>query len=135
MTHPPPDTDRLRRVRALNDRMRKVPLESSCGKLVLTPAVVEFLNSEPELVPQHAMARRLYLLNALASCDAQAQANDPESEHDYGCFEVWGRSFFFKIDCYDATYTSASPDPANAEVTRRVLIIGFSEDDGCVRTA
>ncbi len=128
MTHPPPDLDRLRQRRALNDRMRKAPLDTRFGRLVIAPAVLDFLNTEPALNPRHALARSLYLLNALAQFNPFGSASDPSDAHDTGCITLWGRRFCFKIECFDKSYAGPSPDPANAAVTRRVLTIDFGPD-------
>ena len=116
------------RIRELNDQLRQVPFDTRLGQVVLTTAVADFLRSAPELLPKEWLARRLFLLRALAAFDAFDETNDPTEEHHFGLFEVWDRTFFFKIDYYDTAGRKGSPDPANPAVTRRVLTIGFPED-------
>jgi hypothetical protein len=55
-------------------------------------------------------------------------SNDPYGEHDFGVVEVKGKRVFFKIDYYDLDLCFASPDPANQQITRRVMTIMFAEE-------
>ena len=123
-----PDETRTRRIRTLNDELRRYPLGSALGQLVITQPVVAYLQSDPDLIPKDWLARRLFLLRALADFDDFDGAGDPYQEHDFGIFTVWNRQFFFKIDYYGKAYARGSPDPADPAVTRRVLTIGFPED-------
>lgn len=54
--------------------------------------------------------------------------NDPHGEHDCAFFQVDGERYFFKIDYYDKTMEFGSEDPANPDVTTRVLTIGTAAD-------
>ena len=54
--------------------------------------------------------------------------NDPHGEHDFGRFELAGREFIWKIDCYDKSMTFGSEDPADPEQTTRVLTIMLAEN-------
>jgi Protein of unknown function (DUF3768) len=54
--------------------------------------------------------------------------NDPYEEHDFGAFEVDGRTIFFKIDYFDPTLTCHSSDPADPNVTHRVIRIMLAEE-------
>ena len=54
--------------------------------------------------------------------------NDPYGEHDFGAFEVDGHKFFFKVSYYDITMEFGSDDPANPEVTKRVLTLMLAEE-------
>lgn len=49
--------------------------------------------------------------------------NDPYGEHDFGSFRHVGETIYWKIDYYDLDLQFGSPDPANPDVTRRVLTI------------
>lgn len=128
MTLNPLDNTRTRRIRALNDQLRQNPLAPALGQLVITPAVLTFLQSEPDLVPRDWLARYLFLLRALADFNDFGPENDPAQEHAFALFEVWDRRFFFRIDAYDTAGAHASPDPADPARTRRVLTIGFPEN-------
>ncbi len=49
--------------------------------------------------------------------------NDPYEEHDYGAFSLRGHEVCWKIDYYDATMEWGSNDPANPDITTRVLTV------------
>ena len=49
--------------------------------------------------------------------------NDPHDEHDFGSFDLVGRKFFWKIDCYDKELLNGSEDPGDPERTTRVLTL------------
>ncbi|MAU12868.1 MAG: hypothetical protein CL607_23815 [Anaerolineaceae bacterium] len=49
--------------------------------------------------------------------------NDPYGEHDFGSFTYGGEKIFWKIDYYDNRLKYGSDDPANPDVTTRVLTI------------
>ena len=48
---------------------------------------------------------------------------NPYGEHDFGSVDLNGGRYFWKIDYYDNDLTAHSPDPADPDVTRRVLTI------------
>ena len=54
--------------------------------------------------------------------------NDPYQEHDFGSFNWHDNTIFWKIDYYDLDLNSASPDPSDREVTRRVLTIMLASE-------
>ena len=60
--------------------------------------------------------------------DDFCHANDPHEEHDFGSFEVEGRTIFFKIDYYDKSLTHHSPNPADPSVTERVITIMLADE-------
>lgn len=55
-------------------------------------------------------------------------ANDPYGEHDFGSLVVAGHWVIFKTDYYDCELRCHSPDPADPDVTRRVLTIMLAEE-------
>ena len=65
---------------------------------------------------------------AVASFDDFSADNDPHGEHDFGALSVSDHRVFFKIDCYGIDMASASPDPADEAVTRRVMTIMLAEE-------
>lgn len=56
--------------------------------------------------------------------DDFTEDNDPNEEHDFWSVEVNGEKFFWKIDYYSKDNpSSGSEDPANPDVTKRVMTI------------
>ena len=55
--------------------------------------------------------------------------NDPYGEHDFGSFMYNDNKIFWKIDYYDRFNTHfASENPANPDITNRVLTIMLAEE-------
>ncbi|WP_292533133.1 DUF3768 domain-containing protein [Methylocystis sp.] len=63
-----------------------------------------------------------------ATFDAFTQDNDPHGEHDFGSFELAGRTFFWKIDYYDPNLEFGSEDPGDPTKTTRVLTIMLADE-------
>ena len=102
------------KIRALNDALRR---SMSGGRVMMTAGV----NALPSDVKAVAIRR-------VATFSAFTADNDPHGEHDFGSFELEGRKFFWKIDCYDSTMTFGSDDPADPSKTTRVLTIMLAEE-------
>jgi hypothetical protein len=102
------------KIRALNDELRR---NFTAGHAFITPGVAA-------LGPE-AVAR---IVQTIGVYDAFCQANDPYGEHDFGSFEAEGESIFFKIDYYDLGLQFHSPDPADPNVTRRIVTIMLAEE-------
>ncbi len=49
--------------------------------------------------------------------------NDPYGEHDFGKIDYHGETYFFKIDYYASDMRHGSEDPANENITERVLTV------------
>ncbi len=72
----------------------------------------------------HARGRvALSLAAALANYDGFDSDNDPHGERDFGDLILWGYDCLFKIDYLDKAMEFGSDDPANPEVTTRVLTL------------
>lgn len=93
----------------MNDQLRRTGLG---GKVLITSGVQSL---------SHSMQARL--LQAIASFDNFAPDDDPYGEHDFGAVDFDGTKFFWKIDYYDQSYEGLSPDPLDAQVTRRVMTV------------
>src|ERR1700720_3643113 len=102
-------TTKTEAIRALNDELRQ---NFTTGTAAMTAGVAA-LGAE-------AVGR---IVKTIAVYDDFCHANDPYEEHDFGSFEVDGQTIFFKIDFFDKTLASHSPDPTDPSVTERVITI------------
>ena len=107
------------KIRALNDAFRKGE-RPELGKIMITPGVRDLVAAWPLGV--------VAVYDAVKNFDAFDDANDPHHEHDFGSFEHTGATLFWKIDYYDLELAWGSPDPANPDVTTRVLTILLAEE-------
>src|SRR5487761_1306124 len=99
------------RIRLLNDNFRTTFIG---GQVVMTQGVNEL-----------PMDIKASVLLRAKSFDDFTRDNDPYGEHDFGCFEVAGDTFYWKIDLYE------EPDvkDANGEpIVNRVLTIMLAEE-------
>ncbi|MFV0295996.1 MAG: DUF3768 domain-containing protein [Paracoccus sp. (in: a-proteobacteria)] len=64
----------------------------------------------------------------VATYDDFTPDNDPYGEHDFGSFVLDGQKLFFKIDYYDLETRHGSPDPADPDVTCRVLTVMLASE-------
>jgi len=60
--------------------------------------------------------------------DAFGPDNDPHGEHDFGAFDLASQRLFWKIDYYDLDLRHGSPDPADPDLTRRVITIMLASE-------
>ena len=103
------------RIAKLNDALRT----SFKGGSICTTAGI---NALPEPV-------RLRIFDEVRRFDAFAPDNDPYGEHECGIVEVDDRCIFWRIDCYDPTFSVGSDDPADPSVTGRMLTIMLLEEN------
>lgn len=101
-------------IRALNDAFRTT---FHGGKIVVTDSVAAL----PAEIRGKALVK-------VADFDAFTLDNDPHGEHDFGSFQLYGWTFFFKIDCYDKNLEFGADDPSDPEQTIRVLTLMLAED-------
>jgi hypothetical protein len=97
------------RIRVLNDNFRSTFVG---GQVVMTQGV--------DALPIDTKAR---VLLAVQSFSNFTKDNDPHREHDFGSFNVEGETYFFKVDYYALDMEAGSEDPADPNVTTRVLTI------------
>jgi hypothetical protein len=99
------------RIQQLNDAFR-TSLSDDLGRVVMTSCIASL---DAETVAEIVSAVRTY--------DQFNEDIDPYGEHDMGRFTVKGEDYYWKIDYYDRNLEFHSPDPADPEVTIRVLTI------------
>ena len=102
------------RIRELNDAFRRT---FAGGKVVMTAGVATL----PEMVRANALLE-------VARFDRFTEDNDPHGEHDFGSFELCGRTFFWKIDYYDGNMEFGSEDSSDPSKTTRVLTLMLTEE-------
>ena len=101
-------------VRRLNDDLRQTGVG---GRFMVTSGIAA--------LPCASVAA---VMAAVQSFDAFDPGNDPYCEHDFGSVDVDGHQVFWKIDYYDRTLSSASPNPADPHCTTRVLTVMLAEE-------
>ena len=106
-------TERLARIRALNNRLRT---EQRGGQMLITKGICRLDGITP------------FIVAAVAAFDEFTAGNDPYGEHDFGALTVLGHRVLWKIDYYDRSLTAGSPDPADESVTTRVLTIMLASE-------
>jgi Protein of unknown function (DUF3768) len=115
------ENDTSLQIRALNDAFRTqtslIGSDIADGTLVITSGVAARGN---DFIDRAVHAVREY--------SSISEDNDPYGEHDFGSFEIDGENLFWKIDYYDRLLEWGSPNPADPDVTRRVLTILLAEE-------
>lgn len=101
-------------IRRLNDELRRT---GQGGRILITIGIKEL---GPVFLVKVVQAMRVY--------DDFKSGDDPYGEHDFGAFTVEGRRVFWKVDYYDREMAGGSPDPADPEVTVRVLTVMLAEE-------
>ena len=103
-----------KKIAALNDKLRK---DGIGGKVFVTRGVKAIGN---EFM---AMA-----VEKMRKFNEFTEDNDPYGEHDFGMFFISEQKMFFKIDYYDREMKYQSPNPADPDVTVRVLTLMLAEE-------
>lgn len=99
------------RIRLLNDQLRVFPFPP-LGEMLLTRGVAG--------LPADDLSEVLHRVRTFDAFDVH---NDPHGEHDLGSFSHDGVRYFWKIDYFDRDKKYHSPDPADPDVTCRVLTV------------
>ena len=71
---------------------------------------------------------RAAVVDQIGKFDSFTEDNDPHGEHDFGSIDIAGLKIFWKVDNFDLEMKMHSPDPANQEVTHRVLTIMLASE-------
>ena len=117
MNQPANDTHadaRADAIKRLNDALR---IHGTGGRTMLTAGVIYLPDDQ-----------RVAALEAVSTFTAFDSRNDPYGEHDCAIVQVGAIQVMWKIDYYDLEMTSHSPDPANPDLTSRVLTIMLPEE-------
>jgi hypothetical protein len=108
-------------IRALNDAFRT-------QRSLIGPAIADNTLVITSGVAAHGNDFIDRAVHAVREYSAFTEGNDPYGEHDFGSFELDGENLFWKIDYYDRLLEWGSPDPADPDVTRRVLTILLADE-------
>ena len=98
----------------LNDQLRQTLMG---GKIMMTAGI--------NALPDRTKAN---VLTAVRNFSDFNEDNDPHREHDCALFDVDGQRCMFKIDYYDKALECGSEDPADPNVTTRVLTIMLASE-------
>lgn len=101
-------------IKTLNDNFRKT---FSSGRAMLTSGI----NAKS----QNDVAR---ILAKVRNFNNFTKANDSYNEHDFGSFDYNGEKIYWKIDYYDKSYQYLSENPANPDITNRVLTVMLADE-------
>lgn len=96
----------------LNDKFRK----SFIGGEVLLSAGIAAMSSED----------KANIISMVQNFHDFTPSNDVYGEHDFLSIDYNGNKIFAKIDYYDLNYEFMSENPANPDITNRVLTILLS---------
>lgn len=107
--------ERQAQIRRLNDRFRCQGLGE--GSVMITNGIHE-----------KGAAFFAAVWTSVREFAAFGRDNDPYCEHDFGAFDVDGERLFFKFDYYDVSLQGHSPDPADPDVTHRVLTVMLANE-------
>lgn len=105
---------RTARIRQLNDRLRQ---RHEGGRVVITRGIAS--------LPVATIAKVLFAVRDFVAFDHR---NDPHREADMGRVVVDRHECWFKIDYFSADLESGSPDPADENITIRVMTILLAEE-------
>lgn len=112
--------ERIARVAALNDELRRSIHNPGRNQIVMTAGVAALIG---EVALFRGFRRRAEIIRIVRDYDSFTPDNDPIGEHDFGRFEFEDAILYWKIDYYDLDLSFGSPDPTSPDVTTRVLTI------------
>ena len=96
-------------IATLNDNFRK----SFIGGQVLLTAGIAAMSSED----------KANIISMVQNFNDFTPSNDVYGEHDFLSIDYKGNKIFAKIDYYDLNYEFMSENPANPDITNRMLTI------------
>ncbi len=101
-------------IATLNDTFRK----TFTGGQVLLTAGIDSMSSED----------KANIVSLVQNFDNFTPDNNPYSENDFGSFDYKDEKILWKIDYYDLNNQYMSENPANPDITNRVLTIMLAEE-------
>lgn len=101
-------------IKTLNDNFRKT---FTGGQVLLTAGIDSM-----------SMDDKANILSLVRNFNEFTPDNDPYGEHDFGSFDYKGNKIFWKIDYYDLNYEFMSENPADPDITNRVMTIMLVEE-------
>ena len=101
-------------IATLNDTFRK----TFTGGQVLLTAGIATMSSED----------KANIVSLVQNFNDFTPSNDVYGEHDFLSMDYKGNKIFAKIDYYDLNYEFMSENPANPDMTNRVLTIMLAEE-------
>jgi hypothetical protein len=122
---PAPAPDRTQTIAQLNDALRQHLTQPGHNRVVMTIGVQDLIGDVSLFRNFHAQAE---LLRNIREFYAFGPDVDPHGERDFGRFEFRDAALYWKIDYYDRALEYGSLDPANPDVTTRVLTILLSSE-------
>ena len=117
---PDPATDPSSEIARLNDQLRAHVGTPGPNRVVMTSGIAALVGDVSLFRGFH---KRAELMRTIRDFIAFGSDNDPHGEHDLGAFEFEDVRCFWKIDYYDLRLSGGSADPANPDLTIRVLTI------------
>lgn len=108
------EVPRAEQIARLNDQLRKT---GTGGTIMITQGVQRITGFDAEV-----------LAAELANYGDFSHENDPHGERDLGLFSYKGWDIIWKIDYFDKELIYGSEDPANPEVTHRVLTVMLASE-------
>ena len=101
-------------IATLNDNFRKT---FTGGQVLLTAGIDSM-----------SMDDKTNILSRVRNFNEFTPDNDPYCEHDFFSIDYKGNKIFAKIDYYDLNNQYMSENPANPDITNRVLTIMLAEE-------
>lgn len=101
-------------IKTLNDNFRR---SFTGGKVMLSHGILF-----------KSTADKAEIIELVQKFNNFTTANDPYNEHDFGSFDYKGSKIFWKIDYYDKNYQYLSENPANPDVTNRVMTVMLASE-------
>jgi hypothetical protein len=108
------DLPRAEAIARLNDKLRTT---GEGGTIMITSNVQRITGFDPAI-----------LAAALANYVGFDADNDPHGERDFGDLTLLGHNILFKLDYFSKNLKYGSDDPANPDVTHRVLTVMLASD-------